>query len=133
MAPKVNTVELKGLLRRLEQLLNAPIPGTPTIGGRVRYVPLPGRGRNRAHLTARAAQVFEYLQRKGGETAAGLAAGLKVNRNVIAGAMHELRKARLVRSEPFEGQRVRGGGRLATASASEYSHRPRKGKKRSKR
>ncbi len=54
------------------------------------------------HLTKRASQVWAFLRsRKVPVTAAQLQAGLKVNRNVIAGAMYELRQHKLIRSEPL--------------------------------
>jgi len=85
-------------MRGVERTMNKPIPGT---GGRVMYVALPGRGRNRAELSARADEVLAFITRKRNATSAALQQGLKVNRNVIAGAMHELKQAGLVKSEPI--------------------------------
>lgn len=122
-----NETELKRLLRRIEQLMNKPIPGTPVIGGRVRYVPLPSGKRAQAQLTARAAQVLAFLQRKQAATADAVCKALEVNRNVVAGAMHELRQAKLVKSE-----RIGFSGTKQVASAAEYSGRRRRTKKGSK-
>lgn len=67
------------------------------IGRRVRYVRTKGKA---GALPWRAEQALRAVERaKVGITAAGLMAALRVNRNVIAGALHLLRRARLIRSE----------------------------------
>lgn len=92
-------IEVTRALRGTERTINKPIPGTGT--GRVLYVAMPGRGRNRAEVSARAAQVMEFIAKHKNATSAAIQAQLKVNRNVVAGAVHELKRAKLVRSEPI--------------------------------
>lgn len=65
------------------------------------YVAMPGRGKNRKELTARATEVLDFLTSHKNATSAVLQKGLKVNRNVIAGAIHELKQAGFVKSEPI--------------------------------
>lgn len=93
-------VEVRKALRGFERTMNRPIPGT---GGRVMYVALPGRGKNRRELSERATEVLAFITTHKNVTSAALQAGLKVNRNVIAGAMHELKQAGFVKSEPIAG------------------------------
>lgn len=92
-------VEIRKALRQTERTMNKPIQGTGT--GRVLYVAMPGRGRNRAKLTERADQVMAFLAKHQKATSAAIQAQLKVNRNVVAGAIHELKQANLVRVEPL--------------------------------
>lgn len=87
-------VEVRKALRSFERTMNRPIPGTGT--GRVMYVAVPGRGRNRKELTARAQEVLDFIATHKNATSAALQKGLKVNRNVIAGAIHELKQAGFV-------------------------------------
>lgn len=91
-------VEVRKALRGFERTMNRPIPGT---GGRVMYVALPGRGRNRKELSARATEVLQFVTQHKNVTSAAIQRGLRVNRNVIAGAMHELKQAGFVKSEPI--------------------------------
>lgn len=91
-------VEVRKALRGVERTMNRPIPGTGA--GRVMYVAVPGRGKNRKELTARASEVLSFLNKKHKATSAALQKGLKVNRNVIAGAIHELKEAGFVKSAP---------------------------------
>jgi DNA segregation ATPase FtsK/SpoIIIE-like protein len=93
-------IEVRRALRGVERTMNKSIPGT---GGRVMYVAIPGRGRNRRELSARATEVLSFIESHKNATSAAIQKGLKVNRNVIAGAMHELRQAGVVRSEPING------------------------------
>lgn len=83
------------ILKSVERALNQEIPGT---GARTRYVVLPGRGIHRRKLNRRAKQVLATLKRHHGATSAELQTLLKVNRNVISGAIWRLRQARVVRS-----------------------------------
>lgn len=95
-------IEVRKALRGTEKVMNRPIPGT---GARVMYVAIPGKGKNREELTARAQEVLGFLNQAGNRhraTAADLVKGLKVNRNVIAGAIHELKQAGFVTSEAIE-------------------------------
>lgn len=98
--------EAKRLVRMIESMLNREIPGTPKIGGRVMYLPLPGTGSKARHvLSPRAQQVFSFLIKLGKPaSSADLQKGLRVNRNVIAGAVHELKAKRALK-------RVQVGGR----------------------
>lgn len=98
---------LKALVAKMEVLMNAEIPNTPRItgrgiGGRVMYVPLPGQKRIRATLSARAAQVLDAIERQNANTSAQIQATLKVNRNVVAGAIHELKQFKLVRPKRID-------------------------------
>jgi hypothetical protein len=86
-------------LRGFERTMNKPIPGT---GGRVMYIALPGRGKNRKELSARADEVLTFLTSHKNTTSAALQKGLKVNRNVIAGAIHELKQSGFVQSQRIE-------------------------------
>lgn len=106
-------------VHRLEVLLNTEIPGTPRISqvrraagadgkvgfqGRVMYVALPGTGsKSQNVLSPRAKQVLGQINRHRRATAAMLQEALEVNRNVIAGAVHELKKAGLVAAETVGG------------------------------
>lgn len=92
-------VEVRKALRQTERTMNQPIPGTGR--GRVLYVAMPGRGRNRTEVSERAGQVMEFLAKQQRATSAAIQEQLKVNRNVVAGAIHELKQAKLVRSEPI--------------------------------
>lgn len=91
-------VEVRKALRGVERTMNKPIPGT---GGRVMYVAVPGKGKNRKELTARSNEVLTFLNKKHKATSGALQKGLKVNRNVIAGAIHELKTAGFVKSQPL--------------------------------
>lgn len=85
-----------------------------TTGARVFYVGIPGRAQIKKELSARAGQVMAFIDRNRKASSAALQAALKVNRNVIAGAVHELKKAGVVRVEAF-------GPTVATAA--EYQPR----------
>ncbi len=98
-------IQVGDLAARIEEVINKEIPHTPRISGRRRkarvlYVALPGRGKAKTQLTARTLQVWEYLQAHQHQSAIAMQANLQVNRNVIAGAIHELKKAGLVKVEP---------------------------------
>lgn len=124
---------IRRLVEQIEKVLNDPIPGTPNISGvrrnaegnlqgRVMYVALPGSKRKSQNvLSRRAQQVLGQVNRTGRTTAAALMDTLEVNRNVIAGAVHELKQAGFLATEP------------AMASGSGYQvaaeHTPRKRKK----
>jgi hypothetical protein len=99
---------LNALIERLETFLNREIPNTPRItgslGGRVMYVPLPGSQRSRAALSKRAAEVLAMIERNNAATSAQIQATLNVNRNVVAGAIHELKQFRLVKPQPIDPQ-----------------------------
>lgn len=119
---------IRRILALIEKTLNEPIPGTPNISrkrggnpqGRVMYVALPGSKKKTQMLSHRAQQVMGQINRKGRITAAALMSALEVNRNVIAGAVHELKQAGFLGTEP------------AMASGAEYQtaaeHQPRKRK-----
>lgn len=96
--------EKKRLIKQIEEILNTEIPGTPRIGGRVMYIPLPGTGSTARHiLSPRAQQVFSFLKRlHQGGTSAQIQKGLKVNRNVVAGAVHELKVKRAIQSRRLQ-------------------------------
>lgn len=69
--------------------------------GRVQYVTI--RSVRDLPLSARAMQLARALDKHGGKgTSADLQRWLKVNRNVIAGALHELRRNKVIRSKPLE-------------------------------
>jgi hypothetical protein len=97
---------LNALIERLETFLNREIPNTPRItgslGGRVMYVPLPGSRRSRASLSKRAAEVLAMIERNHAATSGQIQATLNVNRNVVAGAIHELKQFRLVKPQPID-------------------------------
>jgi hypothetical protein len=95
--------DIDRIVKAIEASLNAEIPGTPRItgrvvGGRVMYVALPGKGKNREALSRRAGQVLAAIARKKEATSKALQGALRVNRNVIAGAIHELKQAKLVKA-----------------------------------
>ena len=137
--------DVKALVRKIEELLNTEVtilPGrakrrepeaasgdehdpNPPIGGRIMYVPLPGTGR-RFQLSPRAQQVFSFLTRNRKASPKALQVALKVNRNVIAGAVHELKAKHAIRTES-----VGPSGRRLVETAAE--HAPRKRRKRSRR
>jgi len=52
-------IEVAKVLRQTERTMNKPIMYTGT--GRVLYVAMPGRGRNRAEITERAGQVMAFI------------------------------------------------------------------------
>lgn len=97
--------EVQKMLRALEKMLakEGRSAGRParqgTIGGRVMYVAQAGSKRAREALSARAAEVLGAVEKASKATSADLQRRLKVNRNVIAGAVHELKQAALLRSE----------------------------------
>lgn len=102
------TPRVEDLAQRIAALLTTEIPGTPHIGvpgpfsraGRVQYRRLRGSVKD---LSRRAQQVVAALDKHGGVgTSADLQKWLKVNRNVIAGALHELREAELIRADRVE-------------------------------
>jgi DNA segregation ATPase FtsK/SpoIIIE-like protein len=93
-------VEVRRALRGVERTMNRPIPGTGA--GRVMYVALPGRGKNRKELSDRAEEVLGFLSKQHKATSAALQKGLRVNRNVIAGAIHELKQAGFVQSQAIK-------------------------------
>lgn len=100
---------------RVERVMNTPIPGT---GGRVLYVHIPGSGKNRAALSRRAAEVLAFITKARGASSADLQRGLHVNRNVIAGAIHELKQAHCVEAEATAGEAPpRRGRRVASNKA----------------
>jgi hypothetical protein len=105
--------KIRRMLAMIEKVLNEPIPGTPNISGlrrstdglqlqgRVMYVALPGSKRKSQNvLSHRAQQVLGQVNRQGRATAAALMDALEVNRNVIAGAVHELKQAGFLASQP---------------------------------
>lgn len=103
--------QIRRILAMIEKTLNEPIPGTPNISGvrrnaegnlqgRVMYVALPGSKRKSQNvLSHRAQQVMGLVNRTGRTTAAALMDALEVNRNVIAGAVHELKQAGFLATE----------------------------------
>jgi hypothetical protein len=109
--------DMQKMLRALEQMIAKE--GRPaarparqaTIGGRVMYVALAGSKRAREALSARAAEVLGAVEKARQATSADLQRLLKVNRNVIAGAVHELKQAALLRSEMI------GGGAVMQSAA----------------
>lgn len=91
--------EIRSLLERLG---NTEIPGTPKFGGRVTYVPLPGSSvKARNILSPRARQVYRTIRKQKRATSRDLQRALRVNRNVIAGALAEMRAASMIKSEPI--------------------------------
>ena len=116
--PGTPKLHLRKAARDISALLQAEIPGTPSRDailkaieaalladvstpavtfGRVQYRRLRGSVKG---LSDRAQQVIAALDKhEGVGTSKDLQAWLKVNRNVIAGALHELRQAHLIRSE----------------------------------
>lgn len=102
---------IRKFVEGIEKVLNEPIPGTPNISGvrrnaagnfqgRVMYVALPGSKRKSQNvLSRRAQQVMGQINRTGRTTAAALMDALEVNRNVIAGAVHELKQAGFLATE----------------------------------
>jgi hypothetical protein len=114
---KIERTLQQRIIQAIESVLNTEIPGTPRISGlkvaqgedgrpmltsgRVMYVALPGSGnKSRNVLSHRAQQVLAVINRKQRATSKALQAALNVNRNVIAGAVHELKQLKLVRTEP---------------------------------
>ncbi len=94
--------EIPVMAQRIEGYLNAEMPFPRMTTRQVLYVRIPGSGTakgQRRHVTPRAAQVLAYLQKKKKATAAELQKHLGINRNVVSGAIFELRRKRLVRSE----------------------------------
>lgn len=120
--------DIKALVKRIEEILNAEIslgprprlaaqasqPPNPAGGSRTMYVPLPGTG-SRFKLSPRAQQVYSFLTRNRKASPGALQAGLKVNRNVIAGAVHELKRKHAIRVERS------ASTRQPVATAAEYA------------
>lgn len=109
-------IPLDAIANSVERLMNTEIPGTPSLtgragGARVMYVAIPGKGRNRAALSDRAAQVLAFLDKNRKASSGALQVALGVNRNVIAGAVHELKQAGVVTTQAF------GGGGSQTSAA----------------
>jgi hypothetical protein len=127
MSPKNRDNQIRRIMGMIEKVLNEPIPGTPNISGirrnaegnlqgRVMYVALPGSKRKSQNvLSHRAQQVMGLVNRTGRTTAAALMEALEVNRNVIAGAVHELKQAGFLASKAVVGEV--GGGRNYEAAA----------------
>lgn len=119
----MSKTEKARLVKMIEEILNKEIPGTPRIGGRVTYVPLPGTGSKARHiLSPRAQQVFSLLKKLGKGTSTEIQKGLKVNRNVVAGAVHELKSKRAIKTERLF---VAGGGEEREQVAAEVAPRKR--------
>lgn len=117
--------DIRRIVQAIEQVLNQEIPGTPRLTGRhqatggrrVLYVALGGSAKAREALSQRAGQVHTFLARKRKATAAAIMSALRVNRNVVAGAVHELKKAKLIRSEEmFSGSVIESAGEAPSAS-----------------
>lgn len=136
---KIERTMRQRLIQAIEQVLNADIPGTPKISqlrlsqgklsGRVMYVALPGSGnKSKNVLSHRAQQVLGTINRQRKATSAVIQDALDVNRNVIAGAIHELKQAKFVKAVPV-------GGPAAFETANEFRPRTAKaaGKKTRKR
>jgi hypothetical protein len=86
----------------------------------VRYVVKRLKGSSIRDLTPRARQVFDLLQKRHGATAPEIQKALRVtSRNVIAGAMHKLRQAKLVASQELAGGNGNGNARSLATSAAE--------------
>lgn len=97
----VTKKDLQDMVAKIEALMNTPIPGTPKMPGRVLYVAIPGSNKkSRNVLSRRATQVLIQIERKRRVSSKALQEALHVNRNVIAGAIHELKQAGFVKSEP---------------------------------
>ena len=102
----VQRIHVQRIIQGIEELLNKEIPGTPqlkmtTRGGRVMYVALPGSGRKSKNvLSRRAQQVLGAINRQRRATAGALQKTLDVNRNVIAGAVHELKRQHFIQAVP---------------------------------
>jgi predicted HTH transcriptional regulator len=97
--------DVRRIIQAIESVLNREIPGTPrlsgTTSGRVLYVALPGSGnKSKNVLSQRAQQVLATIGRQRKATSAALQKALDVNRNVIAGAIHELKQAKFVKAVP---------------------------------
>lgn len=88
------------LSKQIEQVLNANLTGSGS--PRTIYVIVPGRGVHRRKATRRAKQVLAYIAKHSKATSADLQKALDVNRNVISGAVFELRKLGLIKSEAVE-------------------------------
>lgn len=122
------TTRLNAVIERLEALLNREIPHTPRItgsrmiGGRVMYVPLPGSQRSRAALSKRAAEVLAIIQQNHAATSGQIQATLHVNRNVVAGAIHELKQFRLVKPQPIENDQLVAVGTSGAVNMGRRSH-----------
>lgn len=92
--------QIRQLLKGIERGMNAPIPGTPKMPGRVLYVPLPGSSAKAKNiLSPRALQVYRVIRKQKRTTSRDLQRALRVNRNVIAGALAEMRAATLIKSQ----------------------------------
>jgi hypothetical protein len=111
MANEKRSAQVQRIIQAIESVLNAEIPGTPRISqvrrtsagltGRVMYVALPGSGRKSKNvLSRRAQQVLATINRLRKATSAAIQEALEVNRNVIAGAVHELKQAKFVKAVP---------------------------------
>lgn len=126
---------LKKGVAQVERVLNEPVPsrGPQSAGERSAAPAMRGGGRviyvarvKTAKVAARAQQMLDAINRKGGRaTAPEVMAAMSVNRNVIAGAVHELKQAGAVVIQPALPQ---------VAAAAEYAPRTkRKYTKRKKR
>lgn len=111
MANEKRSEQVTRIIKAIESVLNSEIPGTPRISqmrqtpdglaGRVMYVALPGSGnKSKNVLSRRAQQVLASINRQRKATSAAIQEALDVNRNVIAGAIHELKQARFVKAVP---------------------------------
>lgn len=115
MAKVQRSEQMRRIIQSIEEILNAEIPWTPRISqvrrtpegklaGRVMYVALPGSPKKSQNvLSHRAQQVLATINRQRKATSAALQDALTVNRNVIAGAIHELKQARFVKVVPVGG------------------------------
>lgn len=118
MAPQIERRKLnrriEDLLDRIEKALSAgalkpdgprrrtssePVTEAPHRPGRAQVAYVALRGKAEKELSPRARQVHALMRKHRKMTAADLRDGLHVNRNVIAGALHELRRTHLVKSE----------------------------------
>lgn len=123
-------ITLSSLARKIAKTLNTDIPHTPQVraagrmrslgkriaqGSRVAYAIV--KGVKPDSVSERAMQVADYLAGRKMASSADIQRGLNVNRNVIAGAVHELKKSGYVRSV---------AERRAYESAGEYQGRERR-------
>lgn len=101
--------EMRQLIRKIERLLNAEVPGTPAIGGRVRYVALPGSGRksrlSRTKVKGRPAEVLAVVRAENGRAEVGtICEKLGLSYKSASAALHQLRRMKLVESRPLEAE-----------------------------
>lgn len=96
--------ELVALLRETSPtILRDAIPDFMPLGCRIQYVPVSRRAIRTTRVSRRPKEILQWIDEHPGTpaTSQALQMALRVNRNVISGAVYYLRTRNILRSEPL--------------------------------